>query len=378
MENIELTRLKKEDFGDVVNLLNTVFSAQNGVEMDFESSFPRIFIPDDKTMGWHIGAKINGRLCGVAASYPLTYRVGGTDLKISAGGNVAVDAKMRGRGIMQSLLNKLDEEDRADGFDLSYLHGDRFRYRNFGYERCGTELYFTFTRQMLGKDAPKRQLEYVDFRTADEGFSGEVFEFYNSQSSFLIRDFASFLPALKSKKRLPLAVKSEDGELIAYLAVGDDGCISEIFVKDEALFPDVIKGYMERFDVKRMYLGIPPYNPLLEQARRISDRYIIMQPGNSKIFNFKRVAESFMREKESYEALPDGNVTIDSAALGKWSIEKCGNEVNVEKYAGKARHVLPGLTVYPFVFGTLPPSDVADDPIVKSWFPLPLYCPYLT
>ena len=36
VENLELGRLKKEDFNEVVNLLNTVFTQQNGKEMDFE------------------------------------------------------------------------------------------------------------------------------------------------------------------------------------------------------------------------------------------------------------------------------------------------------------------------------------------------------
>lgn len=31
-----------------------------------------------------------------------------------------------------------------------------------------------------------------------------------------------------------------------------------------------------------------------------------------KIFNFKRVVESFMREKAKHEFMPDGKITIDS------------------------------------------------------------------
>lgn len=381
MEDLELVRLKKEDFNEAVNLLNTVFTIQNGSEMDFESIFPRIFIPEDKTMGWHLGAKINGKLCGVAASYPLTYRVGGVDLKISAGGNVAVDGNMRGRGIMQSILNKLDEEDRAEGFDISYLHGDRFRYRNFGFERCGVEYYFTLTRSMLGKDAPERQFTYVDLRTAEEAFIKKVFDFYNTQSAFLIRDYDSFMPALKAKKRLPLAVLSEDKELIAYLVVGADNCISEIFVTDEILFSDVVKGYMAQFDACKLFLGMPAYSPLVEQAHKVAERYHIMQPGNFKIFNFKRVVESFMHEKSLHEFMSDGNITIDSEVFGTWSIEKSGDKICVEPYKGEAQYVLPGYTAYSFLFGPLSPQAFSGnykDELLKSWFPLPLYCPYLT
>lgn len=382
MKDLELVRLKKDDFHELVDLLNTVFTAQNGQEMDFEAVFPRIFVPEDETMGWHLGAKVGGKLCGVAASYPLTYRVGGTELKISAGGNVAVDAAMRGRGIMQSILNRLDEEDRAAGFDISYLHGDRFRYRNFGYERCGVECSFTLTRQMLGKDAPRRNFTYVNLCEAEKAFVKQVFDFFNTQKSCTIRDFASFMPAMKAKQRLPLAVLDESGTLIACFSVCPvNNTVGEIFVHDSQLFSDVVKGFMEQYGVSRLRLSLPAYDPLVSQAYDVADRYQIMQPGNFKIFNFKRVVESFMREKMQYTYLPDGVVTINSETLGSWSIEKQNETVSVLPYTGKAQYELPGYTVYPFLFGTLTPqvsTNRKEGELLKAWFPLPLYCPYLT
>lgn len=382
MEKLDLTRLKKEDFYDLINLLNGVFSTQNGCKMDFESDYPRIFVPNDRTMSWHLGAKIDGKLCGTAASYPLTYRVGGTDLKISASGNIAVDSTLRGRGIMQSLLNKLDAEDREANFDISYLHGDRFRYRNFGYERCGVEYYFNLTRQMLGKDAPEKHFTYINLRESEEELIKKVFDFYNTQSTYLIRDYESFMPALTTKKRIPLAVISNEKELLAYLTVSPkDHCVSEIFVKDENLFADIVKSYMEKFDTNVLYLGLPAYSPLVKEALRIADRYHAMQPGNFKIYNFKRVVESFMREKCLHEYLPDGIITLDSEIFGKWSIEKKDENICVLPYSGIAQFSLPGYEIYPFLFGTFMPmvnTKSKEYALLKSWFPLPLYCPYLT
>lgn len=381
MMDLTLNRLKKDDFQELVTLLNTVFSAHNGQEMDFERIFPRIFVPEDETMGWHLGAKAEGRLLGVAASYPITYRVGGTELKISAGGNVAVDASVRGQGIMQSLLNRLDKEDRAAGFDISYLHGDRFRYRNFGYERCGMECDFTLTRQMLGKDAPRRKFTYVNLLEADDAVIKNAFDFHSSRSR-IVRDFASFLPAMRAKQRLPLAVLDEEDAMIACFTVCPvSHTIGEILLCDSALFSDVIKGYMHQYGVNRLRLGLPVYDPLVRQAQAVADRYVIMQPGNFKIFNFKRVVESFMREKMQYTALPDGVVTVCSEVLGAWRIEKQKEAVTVSPYCGKAQYALPGYSVYPFLFGTLAPVQQVnpeEDALLKAWFPLPLYCPYLT
>ena len=382
MKDLELVRLKKEDFHELVNLLNTVFTAQNGQNMDFEAIFPRIFVPEDEAMRWHLGAKIDGKLCGVAASYPLTYRVGGTELKLSCGGNVAVDASLRGQGIMQSILNQLDAEDKTAGFDIAYLHGDRFRYRNFGYERCGVEYAFTLTRSMLGKDAPQRNFAYVNLCEAEDAFVKRVFDFAGRQKSGMVRDFASFMPALKAKQRLPLAVLDENEALIAYFTICPiKNAIGEIYIDDPQLFPDVLKGYMHRYGVAKVGLNLPEYDPLTRQAHAVAERYQIIQNGNFKILNFKRVVESFMREKMQHTYLPDGVVTIDSEIFGTWSIEKQQDSVTVRPYTGKAQFQLPGYTVYPFLFGPVAPKiDASKEEalLLKMWLPLPLYCPYLT
>ena len=191
------------------------------------------------------------------------------------------------------------------------------------------------------------------------------------------------MPALTSKGRLPLAVLSEDNELVAYFVVGlKDCCISEIFAKNGSLFSDVIKGYMEQFGITKLFLGLPAYDPLVRQAQKVADRYHVMQPGNFKIFNFKRVVESFMREKAKHEFIPDGEITIDSEIFGAWSIKKIGEEISVDSYEGKAQYILPDYTVYPFLFGTMKPQKCKENSnteiLVNAWFPLPLYCPYLT
>ncbi|MBR2044370.1 MAG: GNAT family N-acetyltransferase [Clostridia bacterium] len=378
----ELVRLKKEDFKEVVNLLNFVFTVQNGAKTDFESLFPRIFIESEETMGWHVGAKIDGKLCGIAASYPLTYRVGGVDLKVSAGGNVAVDSNFRGQGVMQSILNEIDKQDRENGFDISYLHGDRFRYRNFGYERCGIECSFTILRQMVGKDLPKRKIRFLDLRSQNEALVKDVYKLYNQQSVLIFRDYDSFMLSLTAKGMVPFAVLTEEEKLVGYFCIGmNNFSISEIFIKDTTMFKEIIKNFMQQFNTGRVTLSLPYYDPLTEQAFLYSDRCSIVQPANFKIYNFKRVVESFMKEKMLHETLPDGCITLDSEIFGKWSIKKIGEKVQVEEYSGQAEYVLPEFTVYHFLFGSLTfkeylKGDKAN--VVKAWFPLPLYCPYLT
>ena len=70
MDNLKISRLNKHDCTELVEFLNGVFTQQNGFEMHFEDLYPRIFRPSDRTMGWHLAAKKEGKICGTVAAYP--------------------------------------------------------------------------------------------------------------------------------------------------------------------------------------------------------------------------------------------------------------------------------------------------------------------
>ena len=75
MNNQCVKRLKADDCQELTTFLNDVFSAHNGVEMDFAKKFPRIFVKKDENMSWYYAIRREGKICAVAASHPLDYRV---------------------------------------------------------------------------------------------------------------------------------------------------------------------------------------------------------------------------------------------------------------------------------------------------------------
>ena len=283
---------------------------------------------------------------------------------------------------MQTLLNTLDEEDRKEGFDISYLHGDRERYSHFGYEKCGVEYVFDFPISMFKKDELENSYKYVDLRNSDKTLTKRVFDFYNDQTSYLIRNCDEFLDSLTAKKKKPVAVLDENDCLIAYFCINNEGEISEIHIRHNSDFSKVIKGYLKNESINTISISLPSFSPLMNEAKRFCGRYKIIQPANFKIFNFKKVTECFMREKCAYEFMPDGKLTIDSDIFGKWEIKKRGNAISVSEFTGDAEIKLIGYSVYQFIFGpSAPVCDTAQESsilLARLWFPLPLFCPYLT
>ena len=72
---MEIRRLKKENYDELISLLNLVFSKQNGCEMDFEKELPNMCVRDDAHMRKHIGLFINDNLVSVVGVNPLPTKV---------------------------------------------------------------------------------------------------------------------------------------------------------------------------------------------------------------------------------------------------------------------------------------------------------------
>jgi len=372
---MEYKRLNKENCNEIVEFLDRVFTDHNGVQMNFKAETPQVFRESDETMGWHIASFENGKMCGCAGNYPVKYKIGETVLQIGAIENVAVDSSCRGKGIMQSMLNKLFEEEDKKGYDMYHLLGDRWRYRNFGFERCGSIFGFRFTRSMLGKEPAEESFEIIRVHEGDEAVA-DLYKFYMNQYIHQEFDIDTFFYAFKKPEHENYMVKNKAGECIAYISAVNGSAFSDIVLADVKYAKDVFKNYFDYRKVKVIDIALTSFSALFDFAIKNAERYSMSQNGCFRIVNFKKVTETFMKIKSRNEYMPDGEITINSEIFGKWCIKKDGEEISVNPFDGDADYILPGFTVYSFLFDILPPKAHCEkDVLLKSWFPLPIYSP---
>ncbi|HNQ35797.1 MAG TPA: GNAT family N-acetyltransferase, partial [bacterium] len=97
--------------------------------------------------GW--GQYDTERIVGLVRIFPLDLRQGPVRLKAAGIGGVATRPELRGRGFMTRLMERALERMRGDGYPVSVLWGDRFRYRRFGYEQAGRTLSLRLTARSL-------------------------------------------------------------------------------------------------------------------------------------------------------------------------------------------------------------------------------------
>ena len=380
MAEFKLTRLKKEDCGKLIEFLNNVFSAHNGKKMHFEKSLPHIFCENDNTMAYHIAAKDNGKICGCAGTYPLRYYVGADTLKVGVIENVAVDTKYRNRGIMQSIMNKMNDDNKAEGYDICFLLGDRKRYSHFGFDRCGVEYNFHITTSMLGKKYGENEYEYRVITKDDAELICEAHKLYSSANAYVVKAKEELYSSLTANNLTPYAVITRSGDFAGCFCTDESKSIlSKIAIKDKNILTDILREHLRNNSLRVLYISVPEYSEYFDVLFNNCDRYQIYQPGCFKINNFQKVVECYMRQKNECGYLPDGKVTINSDLFGKWKIEKATDKITVEEFDGEAQITLLGMEVYSFLFGTASPKcdgvEKSLIPLIKTWFPLPLYLP---
>ena len=134
---MEIRRLKKEDYDELLSMLNKSFAAVRNRPVDFLRGQPKMWVRDDEHMARHLGLFEDGKLCSVVGIYPLTLRVGDTLLRFATTGNVATLPEYAGRGYFTKLFSMAMEEAEREGYDALRLGGQKQRYGRFGFEDLG-------------------------------------------------------------------------------------------------------------------------------------------------------------------------------------------------------------------------------------------------
>ena len=378
-------RLHAGDCEEVVGFLDRVFSQHNGFTMDIAKKFPRIFTDTEETMGWYYAVREGGAIVGTAAHHPMTYKVGESLLRVSAGGNVAVDPDYRNQGIMQALMRRINDVLVEENMDLAYLHGDRKRYRTFGFERCGLQYNFSYTKSFLEQLGHVGGFALSDLRQESAEVPEQVAQIMARRRSGFVRKTEEVLPALCAQERLPLVVRNKQHRVVGYISMDVKNCyIDELGLETAEDFGNVLMSAMLFAEADKLLLCIPEFEwEMVAKSLAIGARYQILQPANFQILRFDRVVQAFMQAKCAYAPVLDGSLTIQSDLFGKWRVTCRSGQVSVVPDGGEADLTVNGYQIYSFLFGPCPPVLAAVYPreiaaLVSNWFPIPLFCPNLS
>jgi predicted acetyltransferase len=78
--------------------------------------------------------KEKGRMISTLNLIPVTWSIGGIDLKVAEMGHVGTLPEYRGRGLIQKLVYEYHKDVQKQEYDISVIEGIPYFYRQFGYE----------------------------------------------------------------------------------------------------------------------------------------------------------------------------------------------------------------------------------------------------
>lgn len=372
---MEIVRLKREDYDDLLNLLNSVFARKNNKETHFEKDLPKMCVRDDEHMGQHLGIKENGKLVAVIGVYPLPTVIGGEELLFSTVGNIATHWDYTGKGYMSLLIDAAMKELDKMGAVASRLGGLRQRYARYGYESCGVNFVFTLTghnvaTRMAGKG---ENVAFVEIDKKDEENLAFAKSLYETSGLYLKRDGDDMYNCMVAWQNTPyLAVK--DGKKVGYFCVNESlEVMSEIFAIDDNAFADILSAWQKRID-KTLVFRLMAYElDRIREYSRICESMGCGVASHFKIIQFDKAVNALIKLKRSYVALNDGSCVLDIQDYGKIKLYVDGKNAGCVKTDEKADVTLTKADATRFLFGPFPPYCAAETPTAMlGWLPLPL------
>ncbi len=374
---MEIKRLKKENYDELISLLNLVFSKQNNCIMDFEKELPNMCIKDEMHMRKHIGLFLDNKLVSVVGVYPLITKVLDREINFCTVGNVATHPDYEGLGYMNILLNRAMEIVKEEKYDACRLGGDRARYLRFGFELCGGNYSYYITpkntkKSLLGDYGQNTSVTEIlpnDERSLT--FAREIY--HQNKVSVLRNDNNVMYRVMTAWKNTPYLV-TKNNEPIGYFALTSNKKeVSEAYAINKEAYLDTvatISNYLnDGFSVELHQHDID----LIREMNKCAEYMSIQIPSNFNIVSFENVVDAYIKLKASYTCLVMGSVAISIKDYGKIKIFANENDCGCVKFDGECDLELSKSDATRFIFGMHPPASVIEPNLfAKANFPLPL------
>ena len=377
---MEIRTLCKDDYDELLSVLNTSFATVRNRPVDFLCGQPKMWVRDDAHMARHIGLFEDGRLAAVVGIYPLTLHVGGEVLRFATTGNVATLPEYAGRGYFSKLFALAMERAEKEGYDGLRLGGQKQRYGRYGFENCGALYSVTFSEKNRAA-FPEADYENIVFEKlerdslADLRYARELSEkmpcFVERSPEENERDTYLVLRTRYSEAY----IAKRGGIPCGYLSAAEGGkVISELRAENAKAFFAIACAW-QRKTSEALTLPIAPWmKEELAIAASTAESINVCTPSKFKILRPERVIHAFMKLRHSLAPMQKGELILAIEGHGALRLAADETRALCEKIADRKPDLsLDAKSAAQMLFGPLPASVFAAlPPHALSWFPLPL------
>ncbi|MAE65861.1 MAG: hypothetical protein CMJ18_16445 [Phycisphaeraceae bacterium] len=376
-----ITRLATEHYDELIEFLNACFNPPGD---DFPGILPGCYQPDPEKMRCNYAIRRDGRIAAVTGVFPIEWHIGTTTLRIAGIGGVSTAPKWRGQGLMNRLMRHVTHATRTDGYDLSFLGGQRQRYLYHGWERTGTVLKFDITRTNA------RHFFYGDAPVAVtlEPFDGEasvleaIRPLHEGQLLHCARPGDRLCVQLGHWFNRPLLARDGASRIAGYMVSSADGReIVELVGRDDDTAVQIIRARLSLDDLNAIEVSLGPEAiGLAHRLAGFAEYTACVALANWRLFEWQKVIEALLAARHRLAPLPAGAVVlaIEGAPTLRLEVNADGATCVVTTEDADVTENAP--TMMRALFGPLKPSTTLgalpeSARILDAWCPLPLGIP---
>ena len=292
---------RKEEFDQVLKLVNYVFRESNNQPPDMEKRYPFLF-NEDNLENLRIILKDNRPISHIGIS-EAEITVYGCRTKIGSIGSVCTYPQYRGRGfatlLLENTIKKLDD----DGADVMLVSGEGGLYKRAGCTEAGRVHKF----RISGDDLKKFHAKNVKVFPCKEKNLENIVRVYQKERVRFFRpleDFKKILTTgLAMDRKAEILTVHKANEFLGYLAVQIPGekegkerisNVAEYSGIRRAIL-GATKPIFDRYDIEELSFNIPFHDAEFIYAlkKKGFKSRIENIPGTLKIINFPRLMDRF-------------------------------------------------------------------------------------
>lgn len=376
---------------EILDFANMVFSMEYG-GTDFAALLPKAYAPGRCHMPIHHMIREAGRIRALVDLYPVVLRLQGKNnsaIKAAYVGTVSVHPGSRGRGYMNELMRRAEEDARRQGCALMILDGSRHRYQHYGFERAGIRCSFQIERGNIRHccarmyDAEYMASPVYSFEELEEEspYLDDLYALYRRRRAVTARPREDFLLCLQSYRAAAYAVL-KDGNPAGYVNLSEDErTVLEFGLDDLQELPRVLYDLMMGFDAGQLSVSAgmdeTDKTALLEKA---CDGCTISMSHQIKILDYEAVLGFLLNWKQQYAPLTAGDYVLGVSGEN-YLLSVTADEISVsrtEKAADTELGALELVRVLTTDFCFAEQQKGGQGKLKNApagWFPLPFYLP---
>lgn len=375
-------KLKAKNYEELLDFVDLVFS-QDLMKVHFGEDLGYLYAADDEHMNrQYVYRDESGKIRSAIGVIPYTYKIGNESFKAKTITNVATHHRYTGRGYMQQLLKAALDDMENDGTDFVVLHGNRERYRFWGFAMAGIShdaSFKAYNIPNLIKKGEKFDFSFCEIGYDDKEYIKKSLDLFNLELQHYARTEDDFLDAQSLWHGKTYAVLDCNGKYCGYLNYSEHFApvIREIELNSPKDAARVIYSFLNFKGLQSISVNFSVFNAELNRAIYSAAENIgIGQTTRLNLLKPERfIKECLEIKRKSGVYMPNGKIVVENDIFGRLLIEN-NDGFSVCKTDVPPDIKIDGDDIYLMLFGPehrdfMPWTDKLGDK--TAWFPIPFY-----